>query len=84
MGEDIKIDKINSFDTIFFMLFHDLGYITKLQGDTPQVYFKLHMSSKEGILKLFEYRKVIKNEQDKYDDEPDILQLARFVKYFQI
>lgn len=47
------------------MLYHDLNYITKLQGDTPLVYFKFHTKSEEGLLKLFEYRKVVKNYQDK-------------------
>jgi hypothetical protein len=46
MGSDIKLDRLNSFETIFFMLYHDLNYITKLQADTPQVYFKFHMTSK--------------------------------------
>ncbi len=47
------------------MLYHDLNYITKLSGDTPEVYFKFHMSNKDGILKLFEYRNLIKSQQDK-------------------
>jgi len=47
------------------MLCHDLDYFTKLSGDTPQVYFKFHMTNRDGILKMFEYRKIIKNQQDK-------------------
>ncbi len=42
------------------------------------------MKHRDGILKLFEYRKVIKLLQDKEKEEPDILQLARFVKSFQL
>jgi hypothetical protein len=65
-------------------MYHDLDYFIKLSGDTPKVYFSFHMKNRDGILKLFEYRKVIKHLQDKEKDEPDILQLARFVKSFQL
>lgn len=84
IGADIDITRIRSFDTLYYVLLHDLNYITKLQEDTPKTYFTFHFKNKDCILKLFEYRKVIKNEQDKHLDEPPILQLARFVKYFQI
>lgn len=53
MGEDIDINKIGNFDSTFLMLYHDLTYITKLQGDTPLTYFKFHTHSQQGILKLF-------------------------------
>jgi hypothetical protein len=84
LGSDIKINKLTSFERPFSLMYHDLEYIIKLTGDTPQVYFRFHMRNKDGILKLFEYRKVIKQLQDKEKEEPDILQLARFVKNFQL
>jgi hypothetical protein len=54
---------LKELENTYFILYHDLKYIIKLNLDTPQVYFKFHFTNRPAFLKLFEYSKIIKNHQ---------------------
>lgn len=64
---------LERFDRVFFMLFHDLAYVTRLAGDAPYVYFRFHMLYKDGLMRLFDYRNVILLHQDPDKDVSVIL-----------
>lgn len=42
-------------------MLYDVGYIRKLSGKAPLLYWSMHIANNEGILNLFEYYEKISN-----------------------